>query len=56
MVTPMAFTSIARARIDEALKAIRLVRQTHPEHEDNLLLERQLLQEQERKRAGGQGQ
>jgi tetratricopeptide (TPR) repeat protein len=42
-------------KLDEALRAIRLVRQSHPAHEDSLLLERQLLQEQERKRAGGQG-
>ena len=50
-----AFYLYQAGQVDEALKAIRLVRQRHPAHEDSLLLERQLLQEQERKRAGGPG-
>jgi tetratricopeptide (TPR) repeat protein len=50
-----AFYLYRAGQIDEALKAIRLVRQSHPTHEDSLLLERQLLQEQERKRASGSG-
>ena len=47
----MPFTSISAGQLDEALKAIRLVRQRFPAHEDSLLLERQLLQEQERRRS-----
>ena len=46
---------VNEGQIDEALKAIGSVRQRHPAHEDSLLLERQLLQEQERKRARGEG-
>ena len=37
-------------QLDEAIKAIRIVRQRHPTHEDSALLERQLLQEQQQKR------
>jgi len=47
-----AFFLYQAGRLDEAIKAIRSVCQSHPEHEDSRLLERQLLQEQERKRAG----
>jgi tetratricopeptide (TPR) repeat protein len=50
-----AFYLYHAGKIDEALKAIRAVRQRHPAHEDSLLLERQLLQEQEQKRSGIQG-
>ena len=50
-----AFYLYRAGQLDEALKTIQLVRKRHPAHEDSLLLERQLLQEQERKRAGGQG-
>ena len=50
-----AFYLYQAGQLDEALKAIRSVLQRHPAHEDSRLLERQLLQEQERKRSGGQG-
>jgi Tfp pilus assembly protein PilF len=50
-----AFYLYRAGQLDEAIKAIRAVRQRHPTHEDSLLLERQLLQEQEQKRAGSQG-
>jgi Flp pilus assembly protein TadD len=50
-----AFYLYHAGQLDEALKAIRAVRQRHPAHEDSLLLERQLLQEQQQKRSGIQG-
>jgi Flp pilus assembly protein TadD len=50
-----AFYLYRAGQLDEAIQAIRAVRQRHPAHEDSLLLERQLLQEQEQKRAGSQG-
>jgi tetratricopeptide (TPR) repeat protein len=50
-----AFYLYQAGQLDEALKAIRQVRQRHPEHEDSQLLERQLLQDQDRKRVGGAG-
>jgi tetratricopeptide (TPR) repeat protein len=40
-----AFYLYRVGQLDEALKAIRVVRQRHPTHEDSQLLERQLLQE-----------
>ena len=49
-----AFYLYRAGQLDEAIKAIQSVRQRHPTHEDSLLLERQLLQEQEQKRAGSQ--
>ena len=45
-----AFYLYRAGRLDDALKAIRPVHQRFPAHEDSLLLERQLLQEQERRR------
>ena len=48
-----AFYLYRAGQLDEALTAIRAVRQRHPTHEDSLLLERQLLQAQEQKRASG---
>jgi tetratricopeptide (TPR) repeat protein len=42
-----AFYLHRAGQLDEALKAIQSVRQRHPEHEDSLLLERQLLQEKQ---------
>jgi Tfp pilus assembly protein PilF len=42
-----AFFLYRAGQLDEALKAIRAVRQRHPTHEDSLLLERQLLQEKQ---------
>ncbi|MGD0260038.1 MAG: tetratricopeptide repeat protein [Verrucomicrobiota bacterium] len=42
-----AFYLYHAGRLDEALKAVRAVRQRHPDHEDSLLLERQLLQQQQ---------
>jgi tetratricopeptide (TPR) repeat protein len=51
-----AFYLYRAGRLDEALKAIRAVRQRHPEHEDSLLLERQLLREQEQTRPAGKKQ
>jgi tetratricopeptide (TPR) repeat protein len=50
-----AFYLYRAGKLDEALKAVRSVRQRHPEHQDSVLLERQLLQEQERKRASSEG-
>jgi Tfp pilus assembly protein PilF len=50
-----AFYLYQAGQLGEALKAIQSVRQRHPEHEDSLLLERQLLQEQQQKRSGSQG-
>jgi tetratricopeptide (TPR) repeat protein len=50
-----AFYLYRAGQLDEAIKAIRTVRERHPTHEDSLLLERQLLQEQEQKRTGSQG-
>jgi len=50
-----AFYLYRAGQLDQALKAIRTVRERHPTHEDSLLLERQLLQEQAQKRAGSQG-
>ncbi len=44
-----AFYLYRAGQLDEALKAIRPVRQRHPEHEDSLLLERQLLQEENKR-------
>jgi Tfp pilus assembly protein PilF len=44
-----AFYLSQARQLDEALKAIRLVRQRYPEHEDSLLLERQLLQEEDKR-------
>ena len=46
-----AFYLYRAGQLDEALKTIRAVRQRHPEHEDSVLLERQLLREQEQKRS-----
>ena len=48
-----AFYLYQAGQVEEALRAIRGVRQRHPEHEDSQQLERQLLQEQEGKRGGG---
>ena len=45
-----AFYLYHAGRLADALKAIRLVRQRFPAHEDSLQLERQLVQEQERRR------
>ena len=50
-----AFYLYHAGQLDEALKAIRAVRQRHPTHEDSLLFEHQLLQEQAQRRAGGTG-
>ena len=50
-----AFYLYRAGQLDEAIKAIHTARERHPTHEDSLLLERQLLQEQEQKRAGSQG-
>ena len=50
-----AFYLYRAGQLDEAIKAIHTVRQRHPTHEDSMLLERQLLQEQEEKRAGSPG-
>ncbi len=49
-----AFYLYRAGQLDEAIKTLQSVRQRHPAHEDSLLLERQLLQEQEQKRAGSQ--
>ena len=46
-----AFYLYRAGQLDEALKAIRLVRQRFPTHEDSLLFERQLRQEQTRRRS-----
>jgi Tfp pilus assembly protein PilF len=45
-----AFYLYRAGQLDDALKAIRVVRQRHPTHEDSLLLERQLLQEKQQAR------
>ena len=50
-----AFFLYRSGRLDEALKTLRAVRQRFPAHEDSLLLERQLLQEQDRKRSEVKG-
>jgi Flp pilus assembly protein TadD len=39
-----AFYLYRAGQLDEALKAVRSVRQRHPEHEDSALLERQIVQ------------
>jgi Tfp pilus assembly protein PilF len=44
-----AFYLYRAGQLNEALKAVRLVRQRFPAHEDSVLLERQLLQDQERR-------
>ena len=46
-----AFYLYRAGQLDEALKTVRQVRQRFPTHEDSLLLERQLRQEQERRRS-----
>jgi Tfp pilus assembly protein PilF len=46
-----AFYLYRAGQLNEALKTIRQVRQRFPAHEDSLLLERQLRQEQERRRS-----
>ena len=51
-----AFYLYRAGRLDGALKAIRVVRERFPAHEDSLLLERQLLQEQEGRRSDAKGQ
>jgi tetratricopeptide (TPR) repeat protein len=50
-----AFYLYQVGKLDEALKAIRLVRQRFPAHEDSVQFERQLQQEQERRRSDVQG-
>ena len=50
-----AFYLHRAGQLEEALRTLRLVRQRFPNHEDSLLLERQLLQEQERKRTEAKG-
>jgi Tfp pilus assembly protein PilF len=51
-----AFYLYRAGQLDEALKTIRQVRQRFPTHEDSLLLERQLRQEQERRRSDAKAQ
>ena len=46
-----AFYLYRAGRLDEALQAIRLVLQQSPAHEDSLMFERQLLQEQNQRRS-----
>ena len=46
-----AFYLYRAGRPDEALQAIRLVLQRSPAHEDSLMFERQLLQEQTQRRS-----
>jgi Tfp pilus assembly protein PilF len=50
-----AFYLYHAGQLEEALKAIRLVHQRFPAHEDSAQLERQLLQEQERRRSDARG-
>jgi Tfp pilus assembly protein PilF len=50
-----AFYLYRAGQLDEALKAIRLVRQRFPAHEDSMQLEGQLRQEQERRRSDAKG-
>ena len=51
-----AFYLYRAGRLDEALQAIRLVRQHSPAHEDSLIFERQLLQEQTQRRSDARRQ
>jgi len=48
-----AFYLYRAGKLDEALKAIRPVRERFPAHEDSMLLERQLRQERERRSGDG---
>jgi len=50
-----AFYLYRAGKLNQALEALHRVRERHPSHEDSALLERQLLQEQARKRNGSQG-
>jgi Tfp pilus assembly protein PilF len=51
-----AFYLYRAGRLDEALQAVRLVLQRSPAHEDSLMFERQLLQEQTQRRSDAKRQ
>ena len=50
-----AFFLNRAGKLNQALEALHRVRERHPSDQDSALLERQLLQEQARKRDGSQG-
>jgi Tfp pilus assembly protein PilF len=50
-----AFYLYRAGKLNQALEALHRVRERHPSDQDSALLERQLLQEQARKRDGSQG-
>jgi Tfp pilus assembly protein PilF len=50
-----AFYLYRAGQLDEALKTLRQVRQRFPNHEDSLSLERQLRQQQDRRRSEARG-